>query len=56
LIYIDYLAFLSVVFIFLPMMYYRAMQEENILSVEFPEYSKYKLNTGMFFQKIFKKW
>lgn len=56
LIYIDYLALISVFFIFLPMMYYRAKQEENMLSTEFPEYSKYKLKTGMFFPKNFKKW
>jgi protein-S-isoprenylcysteine O-methyltransferase Ste14 len=56
LIYIDYLAFISVIFIFLPMMYYRAKQEENMLSAEFSRYSNYKLNTGMFFLKIFKKW
>jgi len=56
LIYMDYFAFISILIIFLPMMYYRAKQEENMLSVEFPEYSKYKFNTGMLFPKIFKKW
>jgi protein-S-isoprenylcysteine O-methyltransferase Ste14 len=54
LIYNDYASLISVLIIFLPMMYYRARQEEKLLTTEFSGYSKYKLNTGMFFPKIFK--
>jgi protein-S-isoprenylcysteine O-methyltransferase Ste14 len=52
LIYSDYIALLSVVFIFIPMMYYRAKQEEALLLSEFTEYSEYQKHTGMFFPKI----
>jgi protein-S-isoprenylcysteine O-methyltransferase Ste14 len=51
-IYLHYLAFLSVIFIFIPMMYYRARQEEQLLLSEFPEYLKYTQQVGMFFPKI----
>jgi protein-S-isoprenylcysteine O-methyltransferase Ste14 len=54
LIYSDYASLISVLFVFVPMMYYRAKQEEKLLTDEFSGYSKYKLNTGMFFPKIFK--
>jgi protein-S-isoprenylcysteine O-methyltransferase Ste14 len=52
LIYVNYISFLSVMFIFIPMMYYRARQEEKLLTLEFAEYSNYKRQTGMFFPKI----
>jgi protein-S-isoprenylcysteine O-methyltransferase Ste14 len=54
LIYSGFLAFLSVILIFIPMMYYRANQEEKLLTSEFSEYPNYKQKTGMFFPKIFK--
>jgi protein-S-isoprenylcysteine O-methyltransferase Ste14 len=52
LVYSNYPALLSVVFIFIPMMYYRARQEEALLVSEFTEYSDYQKQTGMFFPKI----
>jgi len=51
-IYNNFIALLSVVFIFIPMMYYRAKQEERMLSVEFPEYVDYTKRVGMFFPKL----
>ncbi len=54
LIYTNYVAFLSIIFIFLPMMYYRARQEEQVLCTEFPDYCEYKQKTGMFFPKLIK--
>ena len=54
LIYTNYVAFLSIIFIFLPMMYYRARQEEQVLCTEFPDYREYKQKTGMFFPKLIK--
>jgi protein-S-isoprenylcysteine O-methyltransferase Ste14 len=52
LIYIHYIALLSVFLIFIPMMYYRAKQEEKFLVHEFKEYSEYMKRTGMLFPKI----
>ena len=52
-IYFNWLAFLLNTTIFIPMMYYRAKQEEKILSEKFPEYKDYAKKTGMFFPKIF---
>jgi protein-S-isoprenylcysteine O-methyltransferase Ste14 len=52
LIYQSYPALLSVFMIFLPMMYYRAKQEEALLIKEFPEYSQYKKRTGMLFPRL----
>jgi protein-S-isoprenylcysteine O-methyltransferase Ste14 len=40
------------VFVFIPFIYYRAKQEENMLREEFAEYDEYKKNTGMFFPKL----
>lgn len=51
-IYTNYLALLSVLLIFIPMMYYRAKQEENLLSKEFENYKDYQIKVGMFFPKI----
>jgi protein-S-isoprenylcysteine O-methyltransferase Ste14 len=52
LIYTSYFALLSVVIIFIPMMVYRAKQEEKLLVNELAGYSEYKKRTGMFFPKI----
>jgi protein-S-isoprenylcysteine O-methyltransferase Ste14 len=40
-------------FIFLPMMIYRAKQEEQLLSERFPDYKDYKKKVSMFIPKIF---
>jgi len=48
----NYLNFLLTGFVFIPFMYYRATQEENMLSKEFPDYGEYKVYTGMFFPKF----
>jgi protein-S-isoprenylcysteine O-methyltransferase Ste14 len=50
--YINFYSWLSVVFIFIPFMYYRAKQEEKLLSDVFPEYAEYRRKTGMFFPKL----
>lgn len=52
LVYPNYLALLANTFIFIPFMYYRAKQEEALLSKTFKEYSKYQKEVGMFFPKI----
>jgi len=52
LIYLNFAAFLANTLIFIPMMYYRAKQEEIALQNKFPEYAEYKKKTGMFFPKI----
>lgn len=54
LVYRSLSGFFSVVFVFIPFMYYRAKQEEALLSQTFWEYASYKKSTGMFFPKIFK--
>lgn len=54
LIYSSYFAILSVLVIFIPMMYYRAKQEEKLLLTEFVEYLNYIQKTGMFFPKFFR--
>lgn len=51
-IYLNYLAFLSNILIFIPFMYYRAKQEEVLLMKEFENYKTYKEKTGMFFPKL----
>lgn len=53
-VYLSYLALLSIVVIFIPMMYYRARQEESLLEAEFAEYSSYKKQVWMFSPKLFK--
>lgn len=53
LVYLNYYAFLLNTFIFIPFMYYRAKQEEELLEKEFFDYYKYKLKVGMFFPKLF---
>lgn len=54
-IYANYLAFLSNALIFIPFMYYRAKQEENLLVKEFKNYKNYQIKVGMFFPKLFSK-
>lgn len=51
-IYMNFIALVSVMFVFIPMMYYRAKQEERLLSAEFVEYIDYQKKVGMFFPKI----
>jgi protein-S-isoprenylcysteine O-methyltransferase Ste14 len=52
LIYSHLAALLSVILIFIPMMVYRARQEEMLLLDEFRDYPEYRKRTGMFFPKI----
>jgi protein-S-isoprenylcysteine O-methyltransferase Ste14 len=54
LIYFNYLAFLSNLVIFIPFMYYRAKQEEDMLTKEFEDYKNYQIKVGMFFPKLFR--
>jgi len=56
LIYSNWLVIVLASFIFLPMMFYRASQEEKLLIKNFSDYKKYKKNVWMFFPKIIKKW
>lgn len=51
LVYRNILAFSAVSFVFIPFMYYRARQEENLLMQRFPQYSEYRDRTGMLFPK-----
>lgn len=51
-VFLNYLAFLSTILIFIPAMYYRAKQEELMLTREFNSYKKYQRRVGMFFPKI----
>jgi len=53
LVYLNYYAFFLNTFVFIPFMYYRAKQEEELLEKEFFDYNKYKLKVGMFFPKLF---
>ena len=53
LIYDNWLALLSIFIIFVPMMVYRAKQEEKLLCEEFSEYADYQIKTGMLFPKFF---
>jgi len=54
LVYANYYAFLINTFVFIPFMYYRAKQEEELLKKEFSDYNEYRLNVGMFFPKLLK--
>lgn len=49
LIFQNWAALASVIFIFYPAMYYRAKLEENALVARFPDYVDYRNRTGMFF-------
>lgn len=50
--YHNWAAFLVTSLIFVPSMYFRAKQEEELLEQKFADYKKYKDKTGMFFPKI----
>jgi len=50
----NYLAFIANTIIFIPFMYYRAKQEEELLIKKFKEYKQYKKEVGLFFPKIMK--
>lgn len=52
LVFFNYLAFILNLIIFLPAMYYRARQEEELLGKAFKEYKEYKREVGMFFPKF----
>jgi protein-S-isoprenylcysteine O-methyltransferase Ste14 len=52
-IYLNYLAFLLNIFVFIPFMYYRAKQEEKELVLKFEDYKDYRKKVGMFFPKSF---
>ena len=52
LVYSNYLAFLLNSLIFVPFMYYRAKQEEELLTKQFKNYKNYILKVGMFFPKL----
>jgi protein-S-isoprenylcysteine O-methyltransferase Ste14 len=56
LIYLNWAGMLSTVMIFVPFMYYRARQEEFMLSARFPEYQEYRGRVGMFFPRIGGLW
>jgi protein-S-isoprenylcysteine O-methyltransferase Ste14 len=45
----NWTALAATVFVFLPAMFYRAKLEEKILAAQFPTYSDYRNQTGMFF-------
>lgn len=49
LVYANVAAFAANTLIFLPFMYYRAKQEEEMLQQKFPDYAAYRKKTGMFF-------
>ena len=48
-------AVLAVTLVFVPFMYYRALQEERLLILRFPQYEAYRRKTGMLFPRILKK-
>lgn len=50
--YANWLAFLLNTLIFVPMMYYRAGQEEKLLAEQFKNYKDYIKEVGMFFPKF----
>lgn len=54
-IYASYLDLLLVTAVFLPAMYYRALQEETLLCEAFSEYMQYQRTTGMFLPKGFRR-
>lgn len=54
LVYLNYFAMLAVLVIFVPMMRFRAKQEETFLQKEFPEYKQYKNEVWMFSPKFLK--
>jgi protein-S-isoprenylcysteine O-methyltransferase Ste14 len=55
LIYGNYVSFLANTFIFIPIMYYRAKQEEKLLIQRFPTYAEFQKAVGMFIPRLFTK-
>ncbi len=55
LVYSNWGGFLANTIIFIPLMYYRASQEEALLEKFFPSYTEYKHRVGMFVPRVFKK-
>ena len=55
LVYENYVAFFLTLLVFVPFMYYRAKQEEDLLTKEFQDYKNYQKEVGMFFPKFFLK-
>jgi protein-S-isoprenylcysteine O-methyltransferase Ste14 len=55
LVYRNWVALVGTTITFLPMMIYRARQEENLLIKKFPDYRRYQIKTGMLFPKINRK-
>jgi len=53
LIYLNISALLANTLIFIPFMFYRAKQEEILLTNRFEEYKNYQMKVGMFFPKLF---
>ena len=51
-IYLNWIAFLMNTLVFIPFMYYRARQEEYLLTQRFKQYNAYKKRVGMFFPKV----
>ena len=54
LVYPNYLAFAANTLIFVPLMFYRARQEENLLRKRLPGYEEYRRKTGLFIPKLTK--
>ncbi len=55
LVYANLAAVLSTCMFFLPMMIYRAGQEEKSLMQHFPHYKEYQLRTGLFWPRLFSR-
>jgi len=49
----NWICFLTLIFVFIPFMNYRAKQEEKLLIEEFPDYIEYKKSVGRFFPKLY---
>lgn len=55
-VYLNWLCTILVSIVFIPFMYYRAKQEEKLLSEQFTEYNNYRDKIGMFFPKSFRRY
>lgn len=55
LVYTNALVLLLTLLVFVPMMIFRARQEEVQLTAVFPEYAQYRLKAGMFLPRLFKR-
>ena len=51
-VYANWLGILLISVVFVPMMYYRVLLEEKLLTQRFPEYRGYARRTGMFLPKL----